>query len=328
MNQTLIKLLADGCFHSGEDLGQVLGISRAAVWKQLHKLEDMNIPLHSVKGKGYRLPEAVELLDEAQLKECGFPFDAFDSTDIYLSLDSTNDELMRRAALLDDPQSKQICFAEMQTSGRGRRGRQWLSPFARNLYFSILWPFDGIAKVQGLSLAVGLAVYRALSPFNIAGLGLKWPNDVLVDGEKLGGILIELTGVVTDACHVVVGMGVNFDWRTQDQARIDQNATGLAQVIGMKSIAGERNRMTAAIISEMTRMLDSFSETGFAPLKEEWNEANAFEGETVSLILPSSTIEGICRGVNEIGELALETPDGLQFFNAGEVSLRIKEGNG
>ena len=325
MNQNLIKLLSDGCFHSGEDLGRKLGVSRAAVWKQLQKLEDMNIPLHSVKGKGYRLPEAVELLNEEQLKSEGFPFEAFDDVDIYLSLDSTNDELMRRAAQLSDPQTKQICFAEMQTSGRGRRGRQWLSPFARNLYFSILWPFDGIAKIQGLSLAVGLAVHRALSPLNIEGLGLKWPNDVLVNGEKLGGILIELTGVVTDACHVVVGMGINFDWRTQDQARIDQEATGLAQVLGMKSIAGERNRMTAAVISEITKVLSEFSESGFAPLKDEWNEANAFDGHPVSLILPSSAIHGICRGVNEIGELALETEEGLQFFNAGEVSLRARE---
>ena len=322
MNQTLIKLLADGAFHSGEELGQILGVSRAAVWKQLQKLEDMNIPLHSVKGKGYRLPESVELLDEQALKKAGLPFDVFDKVDVFLALDSTNDELMRRASDLNNPQSKQLCFAEMQTSGRGRRGRQWLSPFARNLYFSMLWPFEGIAAIQGLSLAVGLAVYRALSPHQIEGLGLKWPNDVLVNGEKLGGILIELTGVVTDACHVVVGMGLNFDWRPQDQARIDQSATGLAQVLGKKSITGDRNQFTADIIAEITQVLSEFSENGFTPLMEEWNRANAFEGKQVSLILPSSSIEGVCRGVNEKGELALETPEGLQFFNAGEVSLR------
>lgn len=329
MNQHLMTLLADGQFHSGEALGQALGISRAAVWKQLQKLEDMNVPLHSVKGKGYRLPEAVELLDREALAQAGFPFVAFDAVDLFLSLDSTNDELMRRAGLLEGRPSKQICFAEMQTSGRGRRGRQWVSPFARNLYFSILWPFDGIAKLQGLSLAVGLAVQRALVEMNVKGVGLKWPNDVLIQGEhKLGGILIELTGVVTDACQVVIGMGLNLDWRVQDQARIDQNAIGLAQVLGQKSVVGMRNAVTAKVIEHITQMLERFTVDGFAPLKDEWNSANAFDGKSVSLILPSSSVRGICRGVNEIGELALETAQGMQYFNAGEVSLREVKDDG
>ena len=320
MNQTLIKILADGQFHSGEALGQALGVTRAAVWKQLHKLEEMNIPLHSIKGKGYRLPEAVELLDLDRLQQAGLPLSDFDKTDIFLSLDSTNDEMMRRASQAE-PLGKQLCFAEMQTSGRGRRGRQWLSPFSRNLYFSMLWPFEGIAAMQGLSLAVGLAVYRVLKPMEIEGLGLKWPNDILVGNKKLGGILIELTGDVTDACQGVIGVGLNFDWRNQDQAHIEQEATGLVQVLP-SSYPFSRNEITARLITELVNVLKQFAVDGFAVLQEEWNQANGFAEQEVDVILPSSVVSGTCKGVNEKGELVIQTEDGEHVFNAGEVSLR------
>lgn len=322
MNQALMEILADGKFHSGEELGAQIGISRAAVWKQLQKLEGMNIPLHSVKGKGYRLPEAVELLNLDKLVEKGFPSQQFASSAIELSLDSTNDAMMRKAE--DNQDQRHICFAEMQTSGRGRRGRQWVSPFARNLYFSVLWPFSqGIAAIQGLSLAVGLAVQRSLSEQGIQGVGLKWPNDILVStggarGAKLGGILIELTGDVSDACQVVIGVGLNLDLNNQDLAKIDQSATGIKQLGGVQ----DRNEVTANVVRHLCEVLAQFSLQGFAPLQEEWNRCDAFKDSPVKLILPSSEIQGVCKGVNEKGELQLETESGMQSFNAGEVSLR------
>jgi BirA family biotin operon repressor/biotin-[acetyl-CoA-carboxylase] ligase len=322
MNQALIEILADGKFHSGEELGAQIGISRAAVWKQLQKLEGMNIPLHSVKGKGYRLPEAVELLNLDKLMESGFPSQQFTSSSIELSLDSTNDAMMRKAE--DNIDQRHICFAEMQTSGRGRRGRQWVSPFARNLYLSILWPFSqGIAAIQGLSLAVGLAVQRSLLEQGVEGVGLKWPNDILVKqgnaaGAKLGGILIELTGDVSDACQVVIGVGLNLDLSNQDLAKIDQDATGLKQLGGSL----DRNAVAANVVRHLCDVLKQFSEKGFGPLQQEWNQHDAFKGSPVKLILPSSEIQGVCRGVNEKGELQLETESGMQAFNAGEVSLR------
>lgn len=324
MNSTLIELLADGEFHSGEELGAVLGVSRAAVWKQLQKLEAMNIPFHSVKGKGYRLPEAVELLDQNRLLAEGFPLQAFNSFDQHLSVGSTNDELMLKAETND--LSRHICFAEMQTGGRGRRGRAWVSPFARNLYFSVLWPFSqGISAIQGLSLAVGLAIQRALIKLDVPSTGLKWPNDLLVKTStghaKLGGILIELTGDVTDACQVVIGVGINLDIRPQDLARIDQNAIGVKQLQSGLS----RNKVAATLVKELVGMLTEFEVYGFSALKEEWNGHDAFNGLPVKLILPSSEIPGSGCGVNDKGEYVMETAGGKQVFNAGEVSLRLGE---
>ncbi len=317
MNQALIEILADGQFHSGEDLGRALGVTRAAIWKQLQKLEQLNIPLNSIKGRGYRLPEAVELLTTEALSQAGFPFDVFDRCDLHLSLDSTNDELMRRASSSNF--SKQICFAEMQTSGRGRRGRQWLSPFARNLYFSLAWPFEqGMAAIQGLSLAVGLAVFRVLKRHNIPALGLKWPNDILVGEAKLGGILIELSGAMTDVCQVVIGIGLNLDLPDADQQLLDQKAIGLKQLNADLS----RNALAAELAQELTSVLAQFSKAGFKPFQQEWNAANQFANEAVTLHLPSAEMTGICLGVSEIGELLLKTEAGTQHFNAGEVSLR------
>lgn len=324
MNQALIEILADGQFHSGEELGAALGISRAAIWKQLHKLEALNIPLHSVKGRGYRLPDAVELLQRDALTTAGFPFAQFASCELELSLDSTNNAMMHKAE--DNTHARHICFAEMQTSGRGRRGRQWLSPFARNLYFSVLWPFSqGIAAIQGLSLAVGLAIHRVVTAHGIEHAGLKWPNDVLVKHQgvlaKLGGILIEITGDVTDNCQVVIGVGLNLDVQSQDQAQLDQAAIGLQQL----GFNGSRNQLAADVVNELVAVLEQFSQDGFAPLQTDWNQADCFNQQSLKVLLPSSDIHGIGCGVNSKGEYQLQTESGLQVVNAGEVSLRLGE---
>lgn len=324
MNQNLIEILADGQFHSGEELGAALGISRAAIWKQLQKLEALNIPLHSVKGRGYRLPGAVELLKRDALEKAGFPFEQFASCELALSLDSTNNAMMHKAE--DNLHDKHICFAEMQTSGRGRRGRQWLSPFARNLYCSIVWPFSqGIAAIQGLSLVVGLAVRRVVEKHGIAQAGLKWPNDILVKHEgvfaKLGGILIEITGDVTDNCQVVIGIGLNLDVQQKDQAQLDQKAVGLKQL----GFSGSRNQLAADLVNELASVLTQFSNTGFAPFQESWNAVDCFRGQSLKVVLPSSDMVGIGSGVNAQGEYQLDTTFGRQVVNAGEVSLRLTE---
>lgn len=322
--RALLEILADGEFHSGEDIGASLGVSRAAVWKQLQKLESMNIPFNSVKGRGYRLPEAVQLLTVDALKSFDCPIERFNTFDVELSLDSTNNAMMKKAE--NNGLQKHLCFAEMQTSGRGRRGRNWVSPFARNLYFSMLWPFSqGIAAIQGLSLAVGLAIHRGLRELGIESAQLKWPNDILAVDQngfaKLGGILIELTGDMSDACQVVIGVGLNLDVRIQDMTHIDQAATGLKQL----GLNADRNQIAAIIVRHMVDVLDEFEANGFEVFKDEWNQANAYANVPVRLILPSSEMPGICKGVNAKGELVLETESGEQVFNAGEVSLRIGE---
>ena len=191
MLNKLLALLADGQFHSGEELGDALGVSRAAVWKQLKKLEDLDVPFSSVKGKGYRLHDAIELLDESQIRSC--ISQRLDILELLLDVDSTNTYLFNRAS--DHMGKRYAVMAEKQNHGRGRRGRQWVSPFGRNIYLSLLVSFSGgMSALEGLSLTTAIAVERALRRLDIQGVGLKWPNDIYADGRKLAGILLEVTG--------------------------------------------------------------------------------------------------------------------------------------
>ncbi|MCP5326855.1 MAG: bifunctional biotin--[acetyl-CoA-carboxylase] ligase/biotin operon repressor BirA [Oceanospirillaceae bacterium] len=318
VNRTLLQTLADGEFHSGEALGEILGVSRAAVWKQLQKLEEIGIPLNSVKGRGYRLQDAVELLDQAFLRS---QLDAaiWQEVSVALVTGSTNEDVQHWFA---GHAGRCVFFAEKQNAGRGRRGRQWVSPFARNLYFSLGWPFEnGVAGVQGLSLAVGLAIYRVLKCHCQAPVALKWPNDILVNEAKLGGILLELNGVMLDACNVVIGIGLNLDIRHSDQEAIGQPATGLRQ----QGCKVSRAQLALELVQSLEHVLQGFSVSGFAPFAEEWNAANGFHGREVRLILPSSEVTGICQGVNEKGELCILVKGVAQYFNAGEVSLRLAD---
>lgn len=318
VNRALLATLADGEFHSGEALGETMGVSRAAVWKQLQKLEEIGIPLHSVKGRGYRLQDAVELLDvnglQAQVNQ-----ELWQHIEVALVTDSTNEDVQRWLA---GHTGRCVFFAEKQNAGRGRRGRTWVSPFARNLYFSLGWPFEnGVAGVQGLSLAVGLAIYRVLKRHCQAPVALKWPNDILVNDAKLGGILLELNGVVLDACNVVIGIGINLDIRHGDLEQIAQAATGLKQ----QGCHVSRNQLAAELLNSLEDVLTRFASVGFAPFAQEWNQANGYHGRAVRLLLPSSEVNGICQGVNEKGELCIQVAGVPRYFNAGEVSLRLAD---
>lgn len=202
----LIKLLSDGQFYSGEYLGEQLQISRAAVWKKIRKLEDFGLVCHSVRGKGYRLEEGLQLLDAARLAQIvdGELGSHNLEIDLHAQVDSTNDLALDAAR--GTQSSGYVCLAEQQLSGRGRLGRRWVSPFARNIYLSMLWRFPaGAGSLEGLSLAIGVAVARALEKSSLQGLSLKWPNDVLLNGEKLAGILLEMHGDSAGQCSVVRG---------------------------------------------------------------------------------------------------------------------------
>ena len=211
---TLLKLLKDGRFHSGQALGAALGVSRSAVWKQLQHLEsDLNLSIHKVRGRGYQLAAPLELLEQGQLDTSPWP------VSINHSLDSTNAEALR--AVDRGATAPFVVLAERQTAGRGRRGRQWVSPFAENIYYSLVLRMDGgMRQLEGLSLVVGLAVLSALREVGVSDVGLKWPNDVLVNNKKIAGILLELVGDPADVCHVVLGIGINVNMKVASE--VDQ----------------------------------------------------------------------------------------------------------
>lgn len=319
--EQLLRLMADGEFHSGERIGELLGVSRAAVWKQLQKLEELGLQLESVKGKGYRLSAPLDFLSAEIIREklSGLWVPEIVVHDV---IDSTNAEVLR--AINSGAVSKAYTvLAEMQQSGRGRRGRQWISPYGRNVYLSLPWSFErGMASLDGLSLVVGLCVVKALEVHCTRALQLKWPNDVLCDGRKLAGILLEIVGDPTGLCHVVIGIGINVNWQKEGASTgIDQPWTSVLEINGEPC---PRNALVASLLHELIRALPIFDQQGFAPFMQEWQRYDAFRDCEVAIQLGERFIFGTAAGVTDKGEIRIVTSEGIQVFNGGEVSLRRK----
>ncbi|MBE9539782.1 MAG: bifunctional biotin--[acetyl-CoA-carboxylase] ligase/biotin operon repressor BirA [Proteobacteria bacterium] len=323
----LLPLLANGEFHSGQDLANALGVSRTAVWKQLQKLEGLGLAIESVKGRGYRIPGGIELLCESQvragLNEQGSAL--LTELAVAEAVDSTNAEALRK--IEQGAGAGVVCTAEQQTAGRGRRGRAWVSPYARNLYLSIVGEFtQGAAALEGLSLAAGVAVARALEKSGVPQVQLKWPNDILLGGAKLGGILLEMVGDAAGSCQVVVGVGVNVAMPAATAAPIEQDWTDVATISSAAGVAAPgRNALLAALLNELLPLVDNFEAGGFALWQEAWQKLDAHAGKPVVLTTGSEQLAGIARGVNERGALQLETTLGVQSVFGGEISLRVSE---
>jgi len=321
----LIRLLADGDYHSGEALAQGLGISRAAVWKALRKATDhFGLALESTPGRGYRLVTPLELLDPAAIL-AALPAAAgrhLAGLQIHDEIDSTNDRLMAAAA--QQAPAGTLCLAERQTAGRGRRGRTWVSPFGRNLYLSLLWRYPvGPAGLGGVSLAAGVAVADVLERLGVADLGLKWPNDLLWRHRKLAGLLLEVGGEAQGPSHLVVGLGLNLRLEPDQARAIDQPWADLHEALG-GDLPG-RNRLAAALIAGLLAMLERFGQVGLAPFLDDWARFDLLCGQRVRLHLGERLIEGDYAGIEPDGTLRLETAAGPQRFHSGEVSVRLRE---
>lgn len=315
MDQLLVKALADGDFHSGEHLGELLGVSRTAVWKHLQKLEALGLDIESVKGKGYRIAGGIELLDWQRIKTIVSPEVAgvLNRVDVLESIDSTNRHLMA----MGEAANRVVCLAEHQSQGRGRRGRSWNSPFGKNLYLSLGWQFDGgAASLEGLSLVVGIAVRRALGDSD--QLRLKWPNDLHYQGRKLAGILLEMQGDPAGVCNVVIGIGVNVGMSEGSRSDIDQPWSDTSE-LGVTS----RNQLAGQILDELIPVLLTFGERGFRYYREEWNCYDACRDHPVRLYTPAFEILGVARGVADNGAILIDVDGVTKEFNGGELSLRL-----
>ncbi len=318
--QALLGILADGEFHSGESLGEALGVSRAAVWKQLKKLDALGLDCHSIKGRGYRLPGGINLLDQVRFQSMLDAAVRSDLTavELALSLPSTNGLAAEQAQQGDC--HGHLYIAEQQTAGRGRRGRSWASPFARNLYFSLTWSFaGGAAALEGLSLVVGLAVLQGLAGEGVDGVQLKWPNDLLHQGNKLAGVLLEMSGDASGQCQVVIGVGVNVAMPGDAATDVTQPWTDLQRITGQSL---DRNRILASLLNALVPALRLFEQQGFAPFKPLWQQHNAHQGQQVRLATERFSQQGECLGVDGSGALLLQTAEGVKAFHGGELSLR------
>lgn len=320
MDHPLIELLADGQFHSGEELGECLGVSRAAVWKRLRKLERLGLYCQRVRGKGYRLQGGLDLLDRQRIQACLHGAAADMPLTLVQETVSTNTDLLE--ALRHGEEAPRAALAEFQSGGRGRRGRHWVSPYGGSLYLSLAWPFQGgAAQLEGLSLAVGAVLAQLLAEEGLGGdVGLKWPNDVLARGRKLAGVLIELAGDVDDRCVAVIGVGVNGALGDDHGAFIDQQWTDLRRELGR---APDRNRLAGRLLSRLGEMLPKFAAHGFAEMQSAWTDRDLCRGRPVRLLLGERVTEGIALGVTDKGGLRLDVDGEEQVFHGGEVSLRL-----
>lgn len=319
--QPLLARLSDGQFHSGEQLGLDLGLSRAAVWKQVEKLKSMGVEVHSVTGKGYRLPSALELLcpDEVFLSLGPDAAKWRQNLSVLFSVDSTNTEVVRR---MHSGGERYVVVADHQTLGRGRRGRSWVSPLGANIYMSIAWSFHaGVAALEGLSLVVAVLVVRALERCGFHGMSLKWPNDVLIDGRKLAGILLEVSGDLAGPCRVIIGIGVNVRMPGAAAVEIDQPYTDLAANFGAKI---DRNIIAASMIRELADGLEEFERTGFSTFHAQWDRLDVYKGRTVELRAATSVTRGVVKGVDRSGGLILETADGVKVMAGGELQITLR----
>ncbi len=314
---SLLRLLADGEFHSGEWMARMLAVSRASVWNALQGLDQVGLTMFRIRGRGYRLAQPLTLLDAAHvvgnlgLRAHSFVVEVLESTE------STNTLLVQRAAA--GAASGSVIAAEWQTHGRGRRGRVWHATPGAALTFSLLWRFQqGAGFLSGLSLAVGVAVVRALHALGVDNAGLKWPNDIWWHDSKLAGILIEMHGDMLGPSAAVIGIGLNCRMPDSLRRQIDQPATDLETACGT---AVDRNRVLAVLLAELECVLDAFARDGFMPLRDEWQRLHVYQGRQVRVAMAEGATTGVVKGVAADGALLLDTDNGEQRFFGGEVSL-------
>ena len=320
--QELLRRMTDHEFHSGESLGNALSVSRAAVWKQIQALQEEGIEFEIQHGKGYRLITEIDFLDEQTiLKQIPKQLkDKFDFT-LMPEVESTSSYLLTQA--LNRPQRTQVCVAERQTAGRGRRGREWQSAYGTSLTMSLLWRADnGVAALAGLSLATGVAIAQSLENLGGYNLQLKWPNDLVYRDAKVGGILIEVSGDAVGPCYVVIGIGLNVcaTIRQSSMQKIEQPWCNLRELDPDTLLS--RNSLCASIIESLLNMLQRFNREGFPVFREAFLKRDALYRREVKVLRGERETLGRAMGVADDGSLLLDTSGQTLTINSGEVSVR------
>lgn len=308
----LIKLLRTNEFISGEQLAVQMNVTRMTVNRQIAQLQQLGVDIFSVKGKGYKLNSKVDLFDIDALS-------AVINTNInyFPEIESTNTYLLNR---LGELKQHQICIAEYQSGGKGRRGRGWFSPFGASLYYSHYYQFQGtLVAASCISLIVGLALYQTLEQAGVKGLGLKWPNDLYLNRQKLAGILVEVNGQAEGPCHLVLGIGVNLHLPAIANKHIDQAFTDL----GASSLKIDKSQLTLALHNNLKAYLFEYETAGMEAFLQRWQQADLFIGQQVKLTSGSNEILGKALGINGHGHLVLEIDGKLKSYAGGELSLRL-----
>ena len=317
---TVIEQLSDGQFHSGETIGDLLGVSRTAVSQYIRDVQKLGIDVFRVTGKGYRLQSPLQLIELSSIQAyCADKDHEASSIDVERVVGSTNDVIKERLQQLTLPNGYTV-FAEAQTEGRGRRGKRWISPFGTNLYMSIYWRLDqGMSAAMGLSLALGTAVAQVISDFGVPNVELKLPNDLLVDGKKISGILVELEGQALGVAHAIIGIGVNLTMPSQWQQEIDQPWTDISHHLGASF---SRNQLAAMLLVKCRECLAEYELNGLTSFIARWQQFDRLQGQPVRIIMGNREIDGIAAGIDETGAILVTRNGTTERYHAGEVSLR------
>jgi len=324
-SESLLARLADGSLHSGADLADRLGVSRAAVWKLVGELRARGVAVDSLPRRGYRLPTPIELLDPRRIADAAAAGGRMPlaGVEVLFEIDSTNTYLYDAPTPL--PGHPRLAFAEIQSAGRGRRGRSWLAPFGSGLTFSLAWTFaETPAGLPALGLAMGVAVAEALRDFGVGEVRLKWPNDIVWHQRKLGGLLLQLRSESGGAACVVAGLGLNLSLPAEARARIaGEGALPVADLA--EAMAGRpvgRNALAGTLAAAMLAALEEFGRCGFASFASRWAALDALAGARVRVEQGAEIVDGDACGTDAEGALLIRVAGQVRRFHSGDVSLR------
>lgn len=321
----LVKILSDGAYHSGSALGLSLHISRSAIWKLINQLHSYNIPIQATKAKGYCMEQPLSLLDSRGIKKhinCKENREKC-AIEVYSSITSTNDHFKTKA-LANTNHQLHVCLAEQQTTGKGRLGRSWYSPFGVNIYLSCCKVYHkDISELGGLSLVIGLAIVKALGECGVKDkIKVKWPNDIYYDNKKLAGILMEVVAETHGTSKIIIGVGLNTNM-TEDNLQIkpiDKTWTSLITILKQYQ---DRNKIVGIVLNEIMHYLDKFEQSGLPAFLPEWRQFDFLYQQQVTLVNANKTITGIVLGINDQGHLLVEKNDGnIQAYASGDTTIQ------
>ena len=317
----LLSILSDGRCHSGEIIAHQLAMTRAGIWKTVRLAKSIGFDIESVARQGYQLKDNISFLTVKKIKNhlSTKQKNNLKTIEVFDEIESTNTYLLQK--IYEFSKIPRLCLAESQTQGRGRRGRIWHSPYAQNIYLSLLWKFSASrSDFHGLSLVVAMAIAAVLENLGFSyPVKLKWPNDIFINEKKCGGILIETRGEMYDGAQVVIGIGLNVNMKKNTCHDISQEWISLCQ---LQNFSIDRNQLAAHLIDMIIEFLEKFDAVGFEPFQPMWERYDLTIGKIIQVVCHDKMIKGEACGIDKQGRLKLVTAEGRSIvINVGDVSL-------
>ncbi|MGC1854412.1 MAG: biotin--[acetyl-CoA-carboxylase] ligase [Candidatus Aquirickettsiella sp.] len=317
--QSTLNLLSDGKFHSDKEISKFLGISDKMVPKVLKKILDASINLEVVNDKNYRISGGLELLDASFIVNgLGEANQLLSQLEVLTLVDSTNNYLLKKTEYTGN----YAVFAEHQTAGRGQFKRTWYSNFGKNIALSLLWQFSNpLNKLGGLTLAVGIGLVKALEEYGLKKIQLKWPNDIIYEGKKLAGILVESRSIEHKLQRMVIGIGLNLYTPSTHSSTEDQAITS---IFSLQNLPPRRNRLAVLILKNLLHTLIVFEVKSLNYFLQDWQRLDNLAGKLITIQNQTNFLEGIARGINTQGQLCVQIKNKIHYFNNGEIRVKLK----